>query len=219
MFVGGGGIDMLRGRSDVVVARLLTDNIEHYPTLLSFTGWYAVARNGLATSRFVSLIEYDVDIRAGFVAGTLESLRDRSRIVGYVPFPLSHPMYLHATPWLSSALASVYGIDVAQLVRRHLAAEGRDEWTATSNASMATSSLHAFVDWFLPLSEVFRHDPIGAHVHERTIKVFCLLNGLDNFLLPDVLVHRQRRAHGIFALSQEEAARLAKAARPPGTPL
>lgn len=214
LFVGPRPNDKLTGRDDVVIARHLGDNIEEYPQLLSFTGWYAVARNDLASARYVSLLEYDVTLAAGFVSKTLAALREGRGIVGYVPFRLSHPMYLHATPWLIRALGEVYDIDVVRLISNHLAAGGADQWTATSNTSLAAADLRALVDWLLPLTRVYRHDPIGAHVHERALKVFCLLQQKENRYLPDLLTHAQKRSHKIFALSQEEARQRAMGTRP-----
>lgn len=218
LFVGMGSTEGLRGRDDVIVARSLPDNVEHHPLLLSFTAWYAIARNGLATTKRVALLEYDVTISADFAERTETALREGHRIVGYVPFPLSHPMYLHASPWLSRSLDTAYGIDLPLLIHNHLDNGGTDLWTATTNAAMRVDDLVAFVDWFLPLTPLFSNDPIGAHVHERTIPVFCLLNDIENLHLPDVLEHEQARSHGIFAVPQEEARRCAESAlsrRPP----
>jgi hypothetical protein len=115
-------------------------------------------------------------------------------------------MYLHATPWLIRALAEVYQVDAVQLVRDHLAAGGLDQWTATTNASMSVGDLCAFVAWMLPLTRLYRHDSIGAHVQERALRIFCLLQNRENIYLPDLLTHAQARSHKIFALSREEAA-------------
>ena len=57
--------------------------------------------------------------------------------------------------------------------------------------------LARFVDWFLPVTEVFRHDPMGSHVHERAIPVFCLLNQIEDRYVPGVLEHEQVASHGI----------------------
>ena len=49
LFVGAGSVSRVESRPDVIVARSLPDNLEHFPALLSFTGWYAVAQNRLTT--------------------------------------------------------------------------------------------------------------------------------------------------------------------------
>lgn len=209
LFVGNGTTGRLRGRDDVVVARTLPDNIEHHPHLLSFTGWYAVARNRLATAASVALLEYDVRIEADFAPRTLAELQRGRCIVGFVPFALSHPMYLHATPWLIRSLREVYGVDAASLISDHLAGGGADVWSSTTNMAMDVEDLDGFVDWFVPLTEVFRHDPIGAHVHERAVPVYCLLNDIEIACVPGLLHHDRLISHGILAVPQDEARRLA----------
>jgi hypothetical protein len=166
---------------------------------LSFTGWYAVARNDLTDARWVALLEYDVELSSRFHEETMTALPAGHRLVGYVPFPLTHPMYLHATPWLSPVLKHVHGIDVERVIHDHLEAGSADMWTATTNQSLALDDLRRFVEWFLPASELFRHDPVGAHVHERTLPVFCKVMGIENVHLPGILDHRQARSHGIIA--------------------
>jgi hypothetical protein len=86
---------------------------------------------------------------------------------------------------------------MVEIIGAYLKAGGKDEWTATSNASMRTADLGPIVDWILPLTCVYRHDREGAHVHERTLKVFGLLNGIENYCVADILVHRQEESHGI----------------------
>jgi hypothetical protein len=210
LFVGPRDVSRLKKLDNVIVARELPNNIEAHVNLLSFTAWYAVAKNGLARAPWVTMLEYDVRLAPDFSRRTLSSLRFGRRVIGYVAFPLSHPMYLHATPWLIPALRTAHGIDVPQMVRKHLDAGGVDQWTATTNVSLLTSDLEAFVEWFTPASLVFRHDPLGAHVHERALPVFCILKGFENLLLPDVLEHEQKRSHGIRARSWEEARKVAE---------
>ena len=55
-------LDQFVGEKKVIVARNLPDNIEHYPNLVAWTGWYAIARNGLITAEVVNLFEYDVNL-------------------------------------------------------------------------------------------------------------------------------------------------------------
>lgn len=211
VFLGPRPVDKLTGRTDVIVARDLADNMEEHANLLSFTGWYAVARNHLATGRYISLLEYDVALAPNFIEETLAALGEQDDLVGYVSFPLSHPMYLHATPWLIPTLAEVYEIDAVRLIDEHLASGGLDRWTATTNASMSAATLAAVVDWIVPLTVVYRHDPIGAHVHERLLKIFGLLNDQPGRYLPSLLTHAQKRSHQIFAHSWEEARQRAPA--------
>ena len=55
-------LDQYVGEKKVIVARNLHYNIEHLPNLVAWTGWYAVARNGLITADVVNLFEYDINL-------------------------------------------------------------------------------------------------------------------------------------------------------------
>ena len=217
VFVGSRPTDLVYDREDVIVARLLPDNIEQHANLLSFTGWYAVARNDLAVARHVALLEYDVKVTAELERVTLAGLLDAHSIVGYVPVRLTNPMYLHSTPWFMEAMSSTYGIDVPALLREHLQGGGADLWTATTNHAMRREDLAAFVDWFMPLAQVFWHDPLGG-VHERAVPVFCLTRGIADRYSPGVLHHLQVESHGFACLPYEEAQRRANEAPPLLTP-
>ncbi len=193
-----------------IVAQLLPTNIEEHRYLLAFTAWYAIAKNGLARAKLVSILEYDVDVDRDFHHRTIHALQERHRMLGYVPFPLTHPQYLYATAWFTDALAEVYNIDAAAMVHRHLSSGGADLWTATTNLSMRLNDLEDFVDWFLPLSRIFRHDPVGAHVHERSVPIYCMNRGIENYYLPGLLQHHQKRSHGARVKTLEEAQRIAR---------
>jgi hypothetical protein len=197
LFVGPRATDLLDDREDVIVARRLPDNIEQFPSLLSYTGWYSIARNKLAATRYVAVLEHDVTVSARFEDETLTALRGGHSIAGYLALGLTHPLYLQVTPWLARSLELAYGVDVRDMIRDHLRRGGTDQWTTSTNHAMRVDDLAGFVDWFLPVTEVFRHDPMGADVHERAIPVFCLLNRIEDRYLPGVLEHEQVASHGI----------------------
>jgi hypothetical protein len=205
LFLGAGDVSRLEGARNVIVARELEDNIEQHPEMLAFTGWYAVARNRLAEAERVTLLEYDVQVSAGFVDATLACFERGKRLVGYVGFPLSHPMYLFATPCLLPALRQAHGLDAWELVQDHLASGGSDVWPATTNASLSSSDLADFVEWFLPVSRLLRDEPMAAHVHERALPLYCMVCGLEYVVVEGALHHDQKRSHGILARSWDEA--------------
>ena len=204
LFVGDGPTDALRGRDDTVIVRDLPDNIERFPNLLAFTAWYAVARNQLCSVPLVAILEYDVTIMPEFDAKSEGALLAGGCMVGYIPYRLTYPMYLHGTPCFIDSIRSVYGLDLPEFIRDRLADGLDDQWTATSNHAMRITDLEAFVDWFMPLTKEFRHDPLGAGVHERAVSVFCMLNGLEDRCVPGVLEHTQAVSHGVPALTQDE---------------
>jgi hypothetical protein len=49
-------------KTNSIICRNLKHNIEDYPNLTSFTGWYAIWKNNLISSNYINLFEYDVNI-------------------------------------------------------------------------------------------------------------------------------------------------------------
>jgi hypothetical protein len=147
------------------------------------------------------VLEYDIELTPNFYENTLQTLKKRDRaMAGYVVWPVNSPLYFNATPHLQRSLADVYKIDVELLIRTHYEKTGKRFWTSTSNMSMDKATFLDFVDWFIPLSETFREDPLGAHVHERCFKVYSILTEIPCFYLPKVLTHLQEKSHKIEAL-------------------
>lgn len=201
VFVGSGPIDKLADLDNVIIARNLPDNIEQYKNLVSFTAWYAIVKNNLIRTPYISVLEYDIELSSDFYKRNLTSLKKRDRaMIGYVVWPLNSPLFLHATPHLCRSLAEVYKIDVQLLIQEHMEKTGKLLWTSTSNMSMDKDTFIDFVDWFIPLSETFREDPLGAHVHERCFKVYSVLTGIPCLYLPNILHHIQEKSHKIEAL-------------------
>jgi hypothetical protein len=61
-FLGQRPVDQIEHLDNVIVARNLPDNIEHFPNLVAWTGWYAVLWNDLIYADLVNLFEYDVNV-------------------------------------------------------------------------------------------------------------------------------------------------------------
>ena len=200
VFVGSGPADKIEGNDEVIICRNLLHNIEQYKYLVSFTAWYALVRNKLIRTKYVSLLEYDVSLSSDFYTKNLDVLMRTGGMIGYVIFPLNSPVFLGATPHLYSSIKKVYGLDVAEVVQEYIKTTGRNSWCSTSNCTMPTEVLEKFVDWYLPLTEEFREEKLGAHVEERAIKIFAINNNIKTFYLPGVLQHQQLKSHKIEAL-------------------
>jgi hypothetical protein len=78
VFLGMRPTEQIEHLPNVIIARNLPDNIEHFPNLVAWTGWYALVRNGLITTHFVNLFEYDVN-----VVGKWEQPLQRCGYFGY----------------------------------------------------------------------------------------------------------------------------------------
>ena len=200
LFVGKGSVNLIENNPKVVICRRLKDNIEDYKYLVSFTAWYALAKNDLIKTKYVSVLEYDVHLSSDFYDKNHGVLDRTNGIIGYVVYPLLGPLYLSATTWLQRSLKRIYDIDVESLVNSYVQETKKNAWTSSSNHTMPTDIFLEFVDWFIPMSELFKNEPLGAHVHERSIKVFSILKKYRNCYVPSVLIHEQDKSHKIEAM-------------------
>ena len=201
LFVGNGPIGLIENHPKVIICRNLPDNIEQYKYLVSFTAWYALAKNNLITTKYVSVIEYDVDLTEDFYEKNLGALNRTNGIIGYKIYTLISPIYFNATPWLKSSLSQVYNIDIEQFIMNFVMRTKKNSWSSSSNHTMPTEIFLKFVEWFIPLTEIFKNEKLGAHVHERVIKVFAILNEIGTYYIPNVLNHWQDKSHKIEALA------------------
>jgi hypothetical protein len=195
LFVGHADCSLLEGREEVVVCRNLPDNIERFPKLCSFTGWYAVARNGLGSSENVCLLEYDVEVDASLHEKNLAVVGEGLDLcVSYFLEPLDL-RFSRSTPWLEVALSRVRRLDLDAFMKGYLGVMDV-HWPCTTNMMMPAGVLNRFVNWFEPMTQVFRQDPLGSYVHERAFYVFCRMNEIAGVNLRDLVKHDCAMSHG-----------------------
>lgn len=190
IFVGNKETNKLKD-SCSIICKNLEHNIEHYPYLCSFTAWYAISKNNITQSDNISLIEYDSIIKSDLCASNMKN----NEIICYSITLFDHYVFYKSTPWLAISLKEIYGIDLQQFVDAYK--HQYKFWPTTTNITLPKKILNEFVDWFLPMTKIFRHDPFGAYVHERAFFIFCVLNQVNIRYMPNILEHKQLASHGI----------------------
>jgi hypothetical protein len=128
----------------VIIARDLPDNIEHLPNLVAWTGWYAIARNGLITADIVNLLEYDVN---------LLGWKQPMASVGY----FWHP-YADNTWWNYNGIKTE--------LRRLEVSVSSDPLPMTSNYTLFADKIYPFINTLMASEFDFEHDQAG-HIVER----------------------------------------------------
>jgi hypothetical protein len=128
----------------VIIARDLPDNIEHLPNLVAWTGWYAIARNGLITADIVNLFEYDVN---------LLGWKQPMASVGY----FWHP-YADNTWWNYNGIKSE--------LRRLEVSVSSEPLPMTSNYTLFADKIYPFINTLMASEFDFEHDQAG-HIVER----------------------------------------------------
>jgi hypothetical protein len=191
----GNKIQHLTGKN-TIICKNLPSNIEQYPSLCSYTGWYSIVKNQLYSQSTVSLLEYDIELASNFNSVNINIAQQQKKdyIISYSNTLVNHYVFYKSTPWLEISLKKIHNINLDQFVLSN-----KDQypfWPTTTNTTVTVEVLRAFVDWFNPMTEIFCHDPLGAYVHERAFFIFCVLNKVE-IIYPSVklLSHKQLRSH------------------------
>lgn len=185
------------GIDDAIICNSLNINIEKYPYLCSYTGWYAILKNQLYHNNIVSLLEYDIVLSPNFDLSNRHMVEQQScnrYIIAYSKTLTDHYVFYKSTPWLEISLKKIHNIDLKQFVLSHK--YQYPFWPNTTNITMPIEILEAFIDWFHPMTKVFNHDPLGSYVHERALFVFCAIHHI-NIKYPEhsILQHLQLASH------------------------
>jgi hypothetical protein len=183
--------------SKAIVCHKLHNNIEQYPNLCSFTGWYAIANNNLCDQDSVCLLEYDTIAHPNIHANNIKLLTENksNTIIAYSNTLTNHYVFTKSTPWLELSLKKIHNIDLDRFVHEY--GPKFPLWPTTTNMTLSMGILKHFVDWFKPMTDLFKYDPLGAYVHERAFFVFCVLHNLNIIFALNLVQHKQKRSHNI----------------------
>ena len=193
-----GNNDTHEENESTIVCNQLTDNIENFPYLCSYTGWYAVSKNKLCDQNIVSLLEYDTLLSNNFYISNKEIInkqKNNQYIIAYSKTSTNHYVFYKSTPWLEIALKQTHDIDLISFVNKYH--QTYPFWPTTTNITMPRIVLAQFIDWFQPMCKVFRHHPMGAYVHERAFFIYCVLHNINIIYDTNILEHKQLSSHGI----------------------
>lgn len=184
---------------DHIICKNLKNNIEKYPYLCSYTGWYAVAMNSLHDTNNICLLEHDIETNDLFNQYNTDVCQKQSSdnyVIGYSKTLTDHYVFHKSTPWLEISLKKIYNIDLMDFVSKHK--DSHVFWPTTTNITMPVNILELFIKWFNPMTKIFRNHKLGAYVHERAFFIFCVLHNIDIVYAPNnLLIHKQMGSHKI----------------------
>lgn len=191
LYVGNKKIEKL---DRVIICNKLSNNLEKFPYLCSYTAWYAIAKNKINKNDYVCLLEYDNLFSKDFFNKNLKSIKKKN-VISYSQTIIDHYVFYKSTPWLEISLKKIYNIDLMDFVNQYK--EEFPFWSTTTNKTLHMDVLKEFVDWYEPLNITFRKYPMGAYVHERAFFIFCVLKNIKINYLKDILFHKQSSSHNI----------------------
>ena len=205
VFLGDRDISKLNGIDNVIITRDLEFNMEQYPKLTSYTGWYALWKNNLINSEYINLFEYDIIVEKELESKIKETIENENvDVIGYIPFNVHHYNFLKHMPWcekLVQSLQTIYNINI----NSYLSNFPQDkQCSMTSNHTMSKKSFEMYMEWIDKMIENIRQSNLSGHEVERSISVFYLLKNLNYKILIGSLNHYQFDSHQTQGISQEK---------------
>jgi hypothetical protein len=216
VFLGNREIDKISDRTDVIIARNLEKNIEQYPKLTSFTGWYALVKNGLINSKYVNFFEYDINYVNEIDSIIKEITKKNFDFIGYFPMSINDIVYTKQRKWVDALIDSVKmktGVDVDQLIEEKIKNNVSEVWSSSSNSTWKTETLIDYVEWFSNFIDNIKNNQYCGHMHERSLSFYYFIKKLNVLVTRGLLTHFQLNSHGTSPLPPERAEKLYKELR------
>lgn len=205
VFVGSGDVSKIENKTNVIICRNLPINIEEYPKLTSFTGWYAIWKNKLYNSDFINLFEYDINLSDKFNEIVNDNITFNTNIVGYIPFNPHDYNFLKHSPWSLELLNSIklnYNVDALKEINK---LSNTTTCSMTSNHTFSKKSFEEYMEWMEPMIDDVKKSNLSGHQVERSISVFYLLNNIKNIkILPNILHHFQFDSHKTQGIGEQK---------------
>ena len=197
VFLGVGDTEEIKGRSDVIIARDLPNNIEQYPKFCSFTGWYALWKNNLIQSEYVHLFEYDITLENNFNTRIDNILNDKYDFIGYAP--LSMQLSFVSPQYLANILPAIqkhYNVNMQEIIDKIYNQNKKSKWSSTSNSTFSIEAFIQYMNWFEKLIDDLKNNKMCGHAHERSITFFYLLFNKKICLENNLIKHSMLDSHG-----------------------
>jgi hypothetical protein len=198
VFVGNRPCDKIENLSNVIISRNYEGHLEDYPKLTSFSGWYTLWKHKLIDTEYVNLFEYDVNYVPDFLPHISKMLYDKQDMIGYIPFPAAHQMFIQHPPFIDTLFKTIrktYRVDIQKFLMKAIHEGNMGYWSSTSNTTFRKNVFDQYMNWMLPMVDEIKVDPNAGHLHERSITIFASMKNKKLILTNGFLKHYQMDSH------------------------
>lgn len=212
VFLGNKEYSKIKNLENLIISKNLTHQIENYPKLTSFTGWYSLYKNGLIDSDYVNFFEYDINTNKD-IDKIISEIVEKNDVdfIGYNPMYVRDPVYVNMNQYSKELINALKedGIDIIKLLDDKNT-DGNLLWSSSSNSTWKVEHLFNFVDWFMKyFNHIVKSNYMG-HIHERSISFYYFLNNLNVFLTNGLIEHVQLNSHNTSPLPIERSKQMYK---------
>lgn len=197
LFVGPRPVDR-----DVIVARDHTPNFEHYPQFYDFTGWWAVARHGLATADRLICLQYD-HVVPGPIDVAVNDELDRHPMVAFVAGHRAAGNFMLNLGGFDDAYQAGLAVVGAPPMESW---PDFNEWPSTQGTAWRTEAFCEFMEWVTPLFDLWHDNVWAGHLMERMPKAWLVATGQEPAYLHGAVIHEGRDCHGTCRLMAGDTA-------------
>jgi hypothetical protein len=125
-------------------------------------------------------------------------LYDKQDMIGYIPFPAPHPMFIQHPPFIDTLFKTIrktYHVDIQRLLMGAINEGKMGHWSSTSNTTFRKNVFDQYMNWMSPMIEEIKVDPNAGHLHERSITIFASMKSKKLILTNGYLKHYQMDSH------------------------
>jgi len=196
VFLGNGPTDKLKNIENLIIATDFEDNLEQYPNMCAYSGWYLLYRNKLIKTKYVTLLEYDVVLTVDFEKRLKESLTDDINIYGYVPVGMDGQLlYVSGAKSIINYYNSNFNIDLRDNITKICIRKNIDRWISTSNVTLNSDFFHKYMDENVKLFQSIAYHKLVGHAIERLLSMYYIINDIPVLIIDGVLYHYQLDSH------------------------
>lgn len=202
MFVGEGQFTDIENYPNVIIVKDLKHNIEQYPSFTAFTAWYAIWKNKLCNTKYLNLLEYDVNLKENYSFILKNIISKNPKLIGYFPLSMRNYHYIQNPNWVNSiflAISKVYKTDmnfymnkfISELVKNNI----EPIWATTNNLCFEYQTFEKYMKWVNPLITYMKDDIYCGHNQERAVSFFCTLHRIPVTIYNGKIEHVQADSH------------------------
>jgi len=211
VFLGNGNTDKINHLSNLIISRDLPVNIEQYPKLTSFTGWYSLVKNNLIDSEYVNFFEYDVNFVPNIEDSINEILNKEIDFIGYFPMPLTDPVYVSQRQYVDELIKIIKtktNVDVDDIIKNLIDSNIKGYWSSSSNSTWKSSEITKYVNWMSNFIPNIVDSNFCGHMHERSLSFYYFIYNLKVILTDGLAQHFQLNSHKTSPLPESRSKHL-----------
>ena len=186
--------NLIENKENVFICKNQTQNLEDFPRLTSFTGWFALWKSKIYEKYdFINLFEYDVNLSKDF--SNIITKNSNTDIISYIEINVHDRNFLKTPKWSDLLLTSLnkkYGNDVMDFFNK---LPKHQICGITSNHTFSKPIFEKYMEWINPMVDDLKNSALSGHQVERSIPTFYLLEKIQYKIMKDVLFHFQLDSH------------------------